>query len=73
MKAGREDLSEIEELFEKIRQGKAEPFIELLLAKVGSILRQLLSGHRFVIYQEDGDIVWDAKAVLELLFGQKIN
>lgn len=70
MKEGRGDLGEIEELFEKIRQGEVEPFIELFLAKVGSIVRQLLSGHRFVVYQEDGDIVWDAKAVLELLFGQ---
>lgn len=69
MKEGRGDLGEIEKQFEKKRQGKAEPFIELLLAKVCSIVRQLLSGHRFAVYQEDGDIVRDAKAVLELLFG----
>lgn len=73
VKEGRGDLGEIEELFEKIRQEEAEPFIELLLAKVGSIVRQLLSGHRFAIYQEDGDIVRDVKAILELLFGQKID
>lgn len=69
MKEGQGDLGEIEELFEKIRQGEAKPFIELFLAKVGSIVRQLLSGHRFAVYQEDGDIVWDVKAILELLFG----
>ena len=73
MKEGRRDLGEIEDLFEKIRQREVELFIELLLAKVGSIVRQLLSGHRFIVYQEDGDIVRDTKAVLELLFGQKIN
>lgn len=69
VKEGRGDLGEIEELFEKIRRGETKPFIELLLAKVVSIVRQLLSGHRFAIYQEDGDIVRDAKVVLELLFG----
>lgn len=39
VKEGRKDLGEIEELFEKIRQGETEPFIELLHVKVGSIVR----------------------------------
>lgn len=34
---------------------------------------QLLSGHRLAIYQEDGDVVRDAKVIPELLFGQEID
>ena len=58
----------MEELFEKRRQGKVEPYIELLLAKIGSIMRQFLKGHRLAIYQEDGDAIRHMKAISKLLF-----
>lgn len=73
MKKGWKDLGEMEELFEKRRQREAKPCIELFLAKISSIVRQLLSGHRLVVYQENGDVVRDAKTISKLLFGQKIK
>ena len=68
MKKGRRDLGEIEELFEKRRQRKAEPYTELILAKICSIVRWFLNGYRLVIYQEDGDLVRDMKTIPKLLF-----
>ena len=63
------DLGEMEKLLEQRRQRETKPYIELLLAKVGSIMRQLLNGRRFVVYQKYGDDVRDAKVIPEFLFG----
>lgn len=67
------DLGKMEELFEKGRQREIEPNVELLIAKIGSIVRQLLSSHRLIIYQEDGDVVRDIEASSKLLLRQKID
>ena len=61
------DLGKMEELFEKRRQGKAESCIEPFLAKIGSIVRQFLKGHKLAIYQEDGYAIWDMKVISKLL------
>lgn len=50
MKESRRDLGKMEKLFKQRRQRETEPYVELLLVKVGSIMRQLLSGHRFAIH-----------------------
>lgn len=58
----------MKKLFEKGRQGKAEPDVELILAEIGGIVRLLLSGGRFVVFQEYRDIVQDMEAFPKLLF-----
>lgn len=73
MKEGRRDFGEVKELFEERRQREEEPCIELLLAKISSIVRQFLNEHRLAVYQDDGHVVRDAKAIPELLFGQNVN
>ena len=50
VKEGRGDFGEVKELFEERRQREEEPCIELLLAKISSIVRQFLNGHRLAIY-----------------------
>lgn len=50
VKEGWRDLGGMEKLLEQRRQSETEPCIELLFTKVGSIMRQILSGHRLVIY-----------------------
>lgn len=50
VKEGWRDLGGMEKLLEQRRQSETEPYIELLFTKVGSIMRQILSGHRLVIY-----------------------
>ena len=67
------DLGEIEKLLEQRRQRETKPYIKLLLAKVGSIMRQLLNGRRFVVYQKYEDDIRDAKVILEFLFSQKVD
>lgn len=61
----------MKKLLEEIMQRKAEPGVELLLAEISGILRLLLNRCRLVVYQKYGDVVWNAKAFLELSFGQK--
>ena len=63
----------MEKLLEQRSQRETKPYIELLLAKVGSIMRQLLNGRRFVVYQKYEDDIRDAKVILEFLFSQKVD
>lgn len=50
VKESRRDLGKMEKLFKQRRHREMEPYVELLLVKVGSIMRQLLSGHRLAIH-----------------------
>lgn len=45
MDVGWRNLGVMKELFEKIRKGKMEPCIELLLGKINGMVSDILCGH----------------------------
>lgn len=63
----------MQELLENIRKGKAEPDVELLLAKVDDIVRLLLIRGGFSVCQKNRNVVRDAEVLLELPFKKKLG